>query len=125
MTNLKDIYKCNVCGHVVEVVSEGAPTLVCCDQPMEKLQAKQEDQGQEKHVPIVEETETGIKVKVGTVEHPMEDTHYIKFIEVVGENHVYRFELKPGQKPEVVIPAKKDDIVEVREFCTVHGLWKG
>ncbi len=124
MTALREIYRCNVCGNVVEVVTEGAPALVCCNQPMEKLEPKTEDQGQEKHVPVIEETEVGVKIKVGSIEHPMEDAHYIKFIEVIGKEHVCRFELKPGQKPEAVISAKKEDIVEVREYCTVHGLWK-
>ncbi|MBU1083690.1 MAG: desulfoferrodoxin, partial [Candidatus Omnitrophica bacterium] len=117
-------YKCNVCGHVVEIVSEGAPTLVCCGQPMIKLDPKTEDQGKEKHVPVVESAGDGVKVKVGDVPHPMETAHYIKFIEILTANKVLRKELKPGDKPEAVFCVPKDDVLEVREYCTVHNLWK-
>jgi superoxide reductase len=138
MTQLREIYRCEVCGNVVEVMNEGAPSLVCCDQPMVKLEAKTEDEGLEKHVPVIEETgkaecsceecgdqNTCIKVKVGSVEHPMEAKHYIKCIEVLTKDKVLRAELKPGDKPEAHFCCiAKDDIVEVREFCTVHMLWK-
>ncbi|MFH1412148.1 MAG: desulfoferrodoxin [Candidatus Omnitrophota bacterium] len=124
MTGLRNIYKCNVCGHVVEIVSEGAPTLVCCGQPMIKLDPKTEDQGKEKHVPVVESAGDGVKVKVGDVPHPMETAHYIKFIEILTANKVLRKELKPGDKPEAVFCVPKDDVLEVREYCTVHNLWK-
>ena len=100
---------------------------------MGKLEAKTEDEGKEKHVPVVEQTDEcpcgcgsencGIKVKVGGVEHPMEEKHYIKFIEVLTADKVLRAELKPGMKPEAEFCAVKDDIVDVREFCTVHMLW--
>lgn len=124
MTQLREIYQCEVCGNVVEIVNEGQPALVCCNQPMVKLEAKTEDAGGEKHVPVVEETDNGIKVKVGSVEHPMEEKHYIKCIEVLTQNKVCRAELNPGQVPEAEFPVKKEDIVEVKEFCTIHGLWK-
>lgn len=124
MTQLREIYQCEVCGNVVEVVNEKAGELKCCEQPMSKLDAKTEDAGGEKHVPVIEETDCCIKVKVGSVEHPMADDHYIKFIEVLTEDQVLRAELKPGQKPEADFCVKKDDVVEVREFCTTHGLWK-
>ena len=124
MTNLRELYKCNICGNVVEIAHEGAPSLVCCNEPMNKLEAKTEDQGQEKHVPVVSESDHGVKVVVGSVEHPMEDKHYIKFIEVLTKDKVLRTELSPGMKPEASFCAKKDDIVEVREYCTVHDLWK-
>ena len=124
MTRVRQIYRCNVCGNVVEVLNEGAPDLTCCGQLMDKLDAKTEDEGQEKHVPVIEETGSGIIVKVGSVEHPMEEKHYIKFIEVVTNNKVFRAELNPGDKPEAHFCVAKDDIVEVREFCTVHMLWK-
>jgi len=138
MTQLRELYRCEICGNVVEVANEGAPSLVCCGQPMGKMQAKTQDQGLEKHVPVVEETGTTecsceacgdenvcIKVKVGSVEHPMEEAHYIKFIEVLTKDKVFRAELKPGMKPEAhFCCVSKKDIVEVREFCTVHMLWK-
>ncbi|MBD3296421.1 MAG: hypothetical protein GF392_03550, partial [Candidatus Omnitrophica bacterium] len=124
--------------NVVEIVNEGQPALVCCDQPMEKLEPRTEDKGQEKHVPVVDETGKAecscdtcgdenvcIKVKVGSNEHPMEEDHYIKFIEVLTKNEVLRKELKPGMKPEAhFCCVSREDIVEVREFCTVHMLWK-
>lgn len=124
MTKLRELYHCNICGNVVEITHEGAPALVCCNQPMEKLKAKTEDAGEEKHVPVVEEVDDGIKVKVGTVKHPMEEKHYIKFIEVLTKEKVHRVELKPGQVPEANFCIPKSDLIEVREFCTIHGLWK-
>lgn len=124
MTQLREIYRCEVCGNVIEIVNEGQPALVCCNQPMVKLEAKTEDTGQEKHVPVIEEGDCCIKVKVGSVEHPMEEKHYIKCIEVLTADQVLRAELKPGQKPEAEFCVKKEDVVEVREFCTVHMLWK-
>jgi superoxide reductase len=124
MTQLRELYRCEVCGNIVEVVNEGATALVCCGEPMIKLKAKTEDQGQEKHVPVVEETDNSIKVKVGSIEHPMEDKHYIKFIEILLKDRIIRKELKPGQAPEVKCCATKSDVIEVREFCSIHGLWK-
>ncbi len=124
MTKLRELYRCNICGNVVEITHEGAPALVCCNQPMIKLEAKTEDTGSEKHVPVVEEGNGGTTIKVGSIAHPMEEKHYIKFIEVLTKDEVLRIELKPGQSPEVECCVPKTDIVEVREFCTVHGLWK-
>ncbi|MCK5580461.1 MAG: desulfoferrodoxin [Candidatus Omnitrophica bacterium] len=124
MTQLRELYRCEVCGNVVEVVNEGQPSLVCCNQPMVKLEPKTEDAGGEKHVPVVEEADCCIKVKVGSVEHPMEEKHYIKCIEVLTQDKVMRAELSPGQKPEAEFCVKKSDVIEVREFCTIHGLWK-
>jgi len=124
MTQLRELYHCKICGNVVEIAHEGAPALVCCEKPMVKLEAKTEDQGQEKHVPVVEEAGCGIKVKVGSVAHPMEDKHYIKFIEILLEDKIMRKELEPGQIPEVECCIPKSKVIEVREFCTIHGLWK-
>ncbi|MFH1837323.1 MAG: desulfoferrodoxin [Candidatus Omnitrophota bacterium] len=124
MTKLRDIYKCSVCGHVVEIAKEGAPTLVCCGEHMEKLEAKTQDEGKEKHVPVLEDTNGEVKVKVGSAEHPMIEEHYIKFIEVLTEKQVLRAELKPGEKPEAVFCVSKGDVTGVREYCTVHNLWK-
>jgi len=124
MTRIRDLYRCNICKNVIEVVHEGAPALVCCDEPMEKLEAKTEDEGREKHVPVAEGSGSGTSVKVGSVEHPMEEAHYIKFIEILTPNKVGRVELKPGEKPEAEFLTARSDIIEVREYCTVHGLWK-
>ncbi|MHB1128118.1 MAG: desulfoferrodoxin FeS4 iron-binding domain-containing protein [Bacillota bacterium] len=99
MTKLRDIYKCNVCGNVVEIAHEGAGALVCCGQPMENLIAKTEDAGKEKHVPVVKECGNGTCIEVGDVHHPMEEKHYIQFVEVLTSNKVIRSELVPGQKP--------------------------
>jgi superoxide reductase len=124
MTKLRQLYRCNVCGNVVEITNEGAPDLHCCGEPMSELDAKTEDTGSEKHVPVVEEVSGGVLVKIGSVAHPMEDKHYIKFIEVLTSSKVLRAELKPGDKPEAEFCVKKSDITGVREFCTVHMLWK-
>ena len=124
MTELREIYYCSKCGNVVEILQEGAPSLVCCGEDMKKLEAQTADMTVEKHVPVIEENGSGIKVKVGSTEHPMADDHYIKFIEVMTDSQVLRAELKPGQKPEAGFPVSKDDVTEAREFCNVHMLWK-
>ena len=123
MTNLRELYHCSICGNVVEVVNTGATSLVCCNKPMEKLVAGVTDASLEKHVPIVESIENGIKVKVGSAPHPMEEKHFIRFIEVSTKNQVLRAELSPNQAPEASFLVKADDVVEVREYCTLHGLW--
>ena len=124
MTVLRDLYYCEICKNLVEIVQEGQPALVCCGQEMTLLEAKSEDQGQEKHVPVVEGSENGIIVKVGSVDHPMEDKHHIKFIEVMTPSQVYRAELKPGDKPVAEFPVSMEDVTLVREFCNIHMLWK-
>lgn len=124
MAELRELYRCSVCGNVVEVINSGAGTLVCCGKVMEKLEAKTEDTGKEKHVPVVEASGDGILVKVGAVPHPMEEKHSIRFIEVLTKDKVLRAELKPGQKPEAQIEVKPEDVMEVREYCNLHGLWK-
>lgn len=123
MTELKQIYKCNICGNIVEVLHTGVGQLVCCGQPMELKEAKTEDVGQEKHLPVIEKTKTGIKVKIGSVPHPMEDKHYIEWIEVIADGKSCRKFLKPGDKPEAEFKIKAEKI-EAREYCNVHGLWK-
>lgn len=124
MTALRELYYCEICHNLVEIVQEGMPALVCCKQPMTKLEAKGEDQGLEKHVPVVEKTSNGILVKVGSVEHPMEEKHHIKFIEVLTKDKVYRAELRYDEKPVAEFPVNIEDVIEVREFCNIHGLWK-
>ncbi|ACL69288.1 desulfoferrodoxin [Halothermothrix orenii] len=124
MTKLREVYKCEICGNVVEVVHEGAPALVCCGEDMKKLSPKTTDTGNEKHVPVVEEKVNGVLIKVGDVEHPMEEKHYIKFIEVMTDDKVLRAELKPGQKPQAEFNVPLKNIKAVREYCTVHDLWE-
>lgn len=124
MTEMNEIYKCDICGNIVEMVHTGIGTLVCCGEPM-KLQAEKiKDEGKEKHVPVIEKTKTGFKVKVGAVPHPMEAKHYIEWIEVITDGVVRRKHLKPGMKPEAEFCAKAGSAI-VREYCSVHGLWKG
>ncbi|MDD3095316.1 MAG: desulfoferrodoxin [Candidatus Neomarinimicrobiota bacterium] len=125
MTKLREIYYCTVCGNVVEINNEGASALVCCNQKMQKLEAKTEDSTLEKHVPYLEEKGDGVLVKVGQNQaHPMSEEHHIKFIEVHTKNMVLKAELNPGDKPEAEFPVKKADIVKVREWCNIHGLWE-
>lgn len=124
MTTVSQIYKCNICGNIVEVLHAGAGELVCCGQPMELLAEKTKDVGQEKHVPVIEKTANGIKVKIGSVPHPMEENHYIEFIEILADGRVYRKFLKPGDKPEAEFQIKANRI-QAREYCNIHGLWKG
>lgn len=125
MTKLKEIYKCNVCGNVVEVLHTGAGELVCCGQPMELLKEKSKEEGLEKHAPVIEKTPSGFKIKVGSILHPMEEAHYIEWISVlVGDKEGRKF-LQPGQPPEAEFFLKVEDIKEVkaRTYCNVHGLW--
>jgi superoxide reductase len=123
MTKLNEIYKCGVCGNVVAMVAEGQGELVCCGEPMKLLPEKTQDEGLEKHVPVIEKTENGIRIRVGSVEHPMEDAHYIQWIEVISNGRTYRKFLKPGDKPESEFDVKPGN-VQAREFCNVHGLWR-
>lgn len=123
MTELKQVYRCDVCGNIVEVLHVGVGTLVCCDQPMEPLTEKMEDAGLEKHVPVIERTETGYKVKVGSIPHPMEEKHYIEWIELIADGKYCRKFLKPGEKPEAEFKVKAEK-VWAREYCSIHGLWK-
>lgn len=122
MTKRAQVYRCNVCGNMVEVLNPGAGTLVCCGKPMELLVEKTEDVGFEKHVPVIETTEEGIRVKVGSIPHPMEEKHYIQWIEVLAEGLVYRVFLTPGSKPEALFKIKAEGVT-AREYCNLHGLW--
>lgn len=123
-TNLRDLYKCNICGNVIEIVNTGAPALFCCNKPMKKLDPKTGDAGTEKHTPVIENIDGGIRVNVGSVEHPMEEKHHIGFIEVLTENTVLRAELKPDQKPQAEFAVAPSEVIEVRSYCNLHGLWK-
>ena len=123
MTGQKQVYRCNVCGNIVEVLHEGKGELVCCGQPMELLEEKTADVGREKHVPVAEATDRGMRVKVGDVPHPMEESHYIEWIQIITDSGGCRQFLKPGDKPEAkfeIGPQK----VAAREYCNIHGLWK-
>ena len=123
MTERLQIYRCEVCGNIIEVLHPGVGQLVCCGQPMIPLEEKVKDMGLEKHVPVIEKTGTGIKVKVGSVPHPMEQNHYIEWIELIADDRVYRKFLNPGDKPEAEFQIKAEEI-SAREYCNIHGLWK-
>jgi len=123
MTQLNQIYKCNVCGNIVEVLHIGGGELVCCGQPMNLLKENTTDAATEKHVPVIEKSDSTVTVKVGSVAHPMEEKHYIEFIELLADGKVYRKFLKPGESPEATFEITADK-VEAREFCNLHGLWK-
>lgn len=127
MTELNQIYKCNVCGNMVEVIHNGAGELVCCGQPMElKIEnppAGGEEEGKEKHVPVVEKTSDGAIVKIGSIPHPMENEHYIEWIEMITEQGIHRKKLKPGDAPEAEFFLEAEPI-KIRAYCNVHGLWK-
>ncbi len=123
MAEQKQVFKCNVCGQMTEVLRGGAGTLVCCEQPMQLLAEQTADSSTEKHVPVIEKTETGVLVKVGSIPHPMEENHYIEWIEVIADGRVYRKYLQPGDVPEAEFKISVENI-EAREFCNVHGLWK-
>jgi len=123
MVKLKEIYKCNVCGNIVEVVHASMGELMCCGQPMELLTEKLQDAGNEKHVPVIEKTAMGVKVKVGSIPHPMEEKHYIEWIELHADGTVYRKFLRPAEKPEAefCVNAKA---FSARDYCNIHGLWR-
>lgn len=123
MAELKQIYKCEVCGNIVEVVHAGMGTLVCCGKPMTLLNENTVDASKEKHLPVIEKVDGGVMVKVGSVEHPMEEKHYIEWIEIHAGSKLYRKYLKPGEKPEAFF--KVDEEVDyAREYCNLHRLWR-
>ncbi|MCD6497468.1 MAG: desulfoferrodoxin [Deltaproteobacteria bacterium] len=117
------IYKCDICGNIIEVVHAGKPALVCCGQPMTLIEENRTDAAQEKHVPVVERTGSKVKVTVGSVAHPMQDNHYIEWIQLVAGGTSYRRFLKPADAPEAVFDVV-DDPITVRAYCNLHGLWK-
>jgi superoxide reductase len=127
MAELLQVYKCEVCGNMVELINVGGGTLVCCGQPMKLLAANSTDAAKEKHVPMIEKRPDGYMVSVGSVAHPMEADHYIQWIELIAsegaDTVVYRKHLKPGDKPEAFFAVKAPN-AEAREYCNKHGLWK-
>jgi len=117
------VYKCSVCGNIVEVLFVGGGELVCCGQPMNLLEEKTTDEGNEKHVPIIEKTDKGVKVKVGSVPHPMEEKHFIEWIEILADGSSCKKFLKPGQAPEAEFETTAANIT-ARIYCNLHALWK-
>jgi superoxide reductase len=123
MTEKKQIYRCAICGNIVEVVHAAGGQLTCCGKPMELLKENSKDAALEKHVPVVEKIAGGYKVTVGSVEHPMLPEHFIEWIELIAGDNVMRKYLKPGDKPEAMFMTDAEN-VEAREYCNLHGLWK-
>ena len=131
MTQKNEIYKCNVCGNIVEVLHTGVGELVCCGEPMNLQEENVIDGVGEKHVPVVEEMpanvcqgKDGVKIKIGETEHPMDKDHYIEWIEIITEDgkRGKKF-LQPGEKPEVEFQTRIK-VVSARAYCNVHGLWR-
>jgi superoxide reductase len=122
MTKLYEVYKCEVCGNMTKVVHASGGTMVCCGKPMTLLVEKNADTGKEKHVPVVGKSAKGVLVKLGSVPHPMEENHYIEWIEVQDGNSLMSTNLHPGEKPEAEFCAA-DPNVKARAYCNVHGLW--
>ncbi len=123
-TEKMEVYKCEACLITAQILGGGAGDLMCCGQPMTLLEEKTADAPTEKHVPVVEETDEGVRVKVGSTPHPMEDSHFIAWVEICGKGKTSRQFLKPGDAPEASFNVAAGDIEKAREYCTVHGLWK-
>lgn len=124
MAERLEVYKCEACGNIIEVLHGGAGALVCCGEEMASLTENTVDAAKEKHVPVIEKVDGGVKVKVGDVPHPMEEKHWIEFVELIVDDKVYRQFLNPGETPEAFFPVEGENLT-AREFCNLHGLWKG
>ncbi|MFH1214084.1 MAG: desulfoferrodoxin [Candidatus Neomarinimicrobiota bacterium] len=124
MTKRSQIYKCEICGNIVEVQHEGAGQLVCCGQPMKLMEENTSDGAKEKHVPVIEKLADSYKVSVGSVLHPMLENHFIEWIELIADGQVFRQYLKPGDTPVAVFKVNAAKVT-AREYCNIHGLWKG
>lgn len=123
MIQSKQVYKCSICGNIVEVLHAGGGALVCCGKPMELLNEKTSDAGLEKHVPVIEKSGSDVLVKVGSVNHPMEENHHIQWVELVTPNFLYRKYLKSGENPEALFTPAEEPLY-ARAYCNIHGLWK-
>lgn len=123
MTERLEVYKCGICGNIVEVLHAGGGELVCCGQPMSVQKENTVDAAKEKHVPVIEKIDGGVKVSVGSVAHPMEEKHLIEWIEIVADGKVYRQFLNPGDTPEAIFKIDATNIT-AREYCNLHGHWQ-
>jgi len=123
MAQRLEVYKCEACGNIVEVLTGGGGELVCCGEPMKLYVENTVDAAKEKHVPVIEKIEGGYKVSVGSVAHPMEEKHYIEWIEIIADGKAYRQFLNPGDAPEATFMIDAAQIT-AREYCNMHGLWK-
>lgn len=123
MAKQLEVYKCEICGNIVEVLHSGAAPLVCCNQKMKLMEENTVDAAKEKHVPVIEIGDGKITVRVGSVAHPMEESHYIEWVELLADGKAYRQFLHPGEKPEAVFPISAQKVT-AREYCNLHGQWK-
>lgn len=124
MAKRLEVYRCELCGNIVEVQAGGAGALVCCGKPMDLMTEKTADAATEKHVPVIEKTDDGYLVKVGSVAHPMEEKHYIQWIELIVDGNSHVAYLNAGDKPEASFCIKGGSSVMAREYCNLHGFWK-
>ncbi|MBC8525251.1 MAG: desulfoferrodoxin [Candidatus Cloacimonetes bacterium] len=124
MTKRMEIYKCDICGNIVEMLHGGKGELICCGKPMKLMKEKTEDSAVEKHVPFIKKEDRKVIVKVGeNTAHPMEEKHYIEWIELLVDGKSYKQFLNPGDKPEAEFYVEGKEI-SAREYCNIHGLWK-
>lgn len=124
MAEKNGIYKCEICGNVVSVLEVGGGELICCGQPMTLFEEKTKEEGNEKHVPVIEIDGNKVMVKVGSVEHPMEDNHWIELIQLLkGDKVIVEKRLYPGEKPVAEFEVEDTSGLRAREVCNVHGLW--
>lgn len=123
MAERLEVYKCDLCGNIVEVLHGGGGELVCCGESMKLMTENTVDAAKEKHVPAIEKADGGYRVKVGSVAHPMEEKHYIEWIELIADGKAYRQFLNPGEAPEAFFPIDAQQVT-AREYCNLHGLWK-
>ena len=123
MAERNQIFKCEACGNIVEVLHAGAGELVCCGSPMKLMTENTVDAAVEKHIPVIETVEGGVKVKVGSAAHPMEEKHYIEWIEIIADGSTYRQFLNPGDAPEATFTVSASQIT-ARAYCNLHGNWK-
>lgn len=123
MVEKREIYHCEKCGNLIEILHDNSNSLICCGQTMNLLQEKTQEEGKEKHVPIIEENDEGVKIKVGSIEHPMEKEHYIEWVEISTDKGESKKFLNSGERPEALFPVKAK-ITKSRIYCSVHGLWK-
>lgn len=123
MAERLEVYKCDACGNIVEVLTGGGGELVCCGEPMKLMAENTTDAAVEKHVPVVETVDGGVKVTVGSVAHPMESEHFIEWIEIIADGKAYRQFLNAGEAPEAVFNVAAQNVT-AREYCNLHGLWK-
>lgn len=124
MAKKEKIYKCSICGNIVEVLHEGIGTLVCCGKDMDELVERDSDEGQEKHVPVISVNGSTVIVKVGDIPHPMEDSHHIEFVQLMVDDTVQTKYLKPNDTPQAEFSLPEEyNTISAREYCNLHGVW--